>query len=109
MAAAGQQGGKMEHSVNIPEWALLTIAVHGNMGDGELPDMMKFWARDECKRLGLGEKLEELQEERFQEMRQRMTKVLGPEVIGKIERMAALGAAGVVAAQRMADGDQRSD
>ena len=42
----------MEHSVNIPEWALLTIAVHGNMGDGELPDMMKFWARDECKRLG---------------------------------------------------------
>lgn len=70
-----------EHTVEIPEFYLLTIAVHGNMGDGELPDLMKAWAQEACKKLGLGDKLRGLQNERRDELERRLRNALGNELV----------------------------
>jgi len=31
--------------IEIPVYYLLCVAVHGNMGTGELPELFKVWAR----------------------------------------------------------------
>lgn len=74
-----------EHTVTIPEFYLLTLAVHGNMGDGEIPDLMKNWAKRECERLNLGVELQKLQEQRRLELNQRLRNSLGDEFVDKIE------------------------
>lgn len=74
-----------KHTITIPEFYLLTLAVHGNMGDGEIPDLMKRWARQECERLGLGAELRKLQEERRAELNRRLRNTLGDEFVDKIE------------------------
>ena len=68
-------------TVEIPEYFLLTIAVHGNMGDGELPDLMRIWAQNECRRLGLDGKLKELQDERMRDLEKRIRNVMGDDAI----------------------------
>jgi len=73
------------HSIEIPEFYLLTIAVYGNMGDGELPDLMSTWARRLCKELSLDDELRKLQEERRLELRRRLQNVLGKDAVEEIE------------------------
>jgi len=75
----------MKHTVEIPELFLLVIAIHGNMGDGELPDLMKIWARGECGRLGLSEKFRELQKECLDELRLRLRNTLGNDLMNDLE------------------------
>lgn len=77
----------INHKISIPEWYLLTIAVHGNMGDGELPDLMKTWAEKECRRLGLADKVKELKSERLTELKRRLTNTLGADFVGDVEMM----------------------
>ena len=68
-------------TVEIPEYFLLTIAVHGKMGDGKLPDLMRTWAQNECRRLGLDGKLKELQDERLRDLEKRIRNVMGDDAI----------------------------
>lgn len=92
---------KTEYKVSIPEWALLTIAVHGNMGDGELPDMMKDWATGECKRLGLDDKLEAERAERYAQLRARLANLLGDDVIEKIDQEVSIAAVAIDAVRKV--------
>lgn len=55
------------------------------MGDGELPDLIKRWAIQECKRLGLKDKLQKLQNERHAELRCRLRNVLGDDFVKGID------------------------
>jgi len=71
--------------VEIPEVYLLTIAVHGNMGSGELPDLMKAWALKECKRAGLEKRVKALQEERLKELAKRLRNTLGDDFMDKVD------------------------
>ncbi|KKN78340.1 hypothetical protein LCGC14_0351990 [marine sediment metagenome] len=75
----------MLHKVDIPETYLLIIAVHGKMGDGELPDFMRMWAQKECRNLGISEKVSKLQNEKMIELKNRLSKVIGSENVNKIE------------------------
>ena len=68
-------------TIEIPEYFLLTIAVHGNMGDGELPALKRIWAQNECRRLGLDGKLKELQDERLRDSEKRIRNVMGDDAI----------------------------
>lgn len=70
--------------VEIPKWYLLTLAVNGNMGDGELPTIMRIWAQKECERLGIYDEMRELQKDRPREMEKRLRGVLGDEAVGQI-------------------------
>jgi len=71
-------------SIEIPKQYLLIIAVHGNMGDGELPDIMRIWAQNECRRLGIEKQLIELQNDHLRELEKRMRNVLGDDVMDKL-------------------------
>jgi len=74
-----------KHSVDIPEGFLIQIAVYGKMGDGELSDYMRNWAVQECKRLGLMQKVITTQSRKIIELRNRLTKVAGLDAMGKID------------------------
>ena len=65
------------HDVIMPEYYLLVIAVYGNMGDGELPELMKQWASSECRRLGLNNKLEELRAEKLKNIEKIIANIVG--------------------------------
>ena len=71
--------------VVIPKQILLTLAVYGNMGDGELPKIMQVWAERECLRVGLSEEVRLAREERYLELKRRVRNVVGSDVIGKLE------------------------
>ena len=71
--------------VEIPVVYLLTIACYGNMGDGELPDLMRVWAERKCKELGYTEDLRKMREEKILTLKTRLTNVLGGELVGKLE------------------------
>lgn len=75
-------------TVEIPEAYLIILAVHGNMGDGEVPILMQDWAERQCKQLGLGRKMEDEKIKRYEIVRERATKILGPKMIEQIERTA---------------------
>lgn len=77
----------MKHTVEIPESFLLTIAICGKMGSGELPALIQAWAAKECERLGLKDVLKELQEKAIIELGQRMQKVLGKDVTDKLNNI----------------------
>lgn len=72
--------------VEMPDWFLLTIAVHGDMGSGDLSDLMQSWAREQCEKHGLGKRLRELQEENIAELRKRIANVLGRNAVEQLER-----------------------
>ena len=74
----------VNHPIYIPEDFLLIVAVHGNMGDGELRDLMRTWAQNECRKLHLLEKLKELQNQRLLELTMRLRNVLGDEVMDNL-------------------------
>lgn len=75
-------------SVEIPTVFLLTLAVFGNMGDGKIPDLMRAWAVSACERAGLDEELAQLRNDRYEELKKRVSKVYGSEMIGSVELMA---------------------
>lgn len=79
-----------EHAISIPESFLLTIAVHGNLGDGELPRFMQVWAEDYCKELGLTADLLSLKNEKYEELRKRVSNIFGSDTVANIERVAGL-------------------
>lgn len=74
-------------SIQIPKFYLLTIAAYGNMGDGELPDIMRKWAERSCLELGLGDQFRIMQQEKISEMRLRLKNVLGEEFVSEIDGM----------------------
>jgi uncharacterized protein (DUF3820 family) len=71
--------------VDIPENYLLIIAAHGNMGDGELPGLMKVWAQRICQEQGLDSKLRDFQMDRTKELRSRLSNVLGTGAMEEID------------------------
>jgi len=79
-------GGEMENKVlvEIPEFYLLTIAVYGNMGDGDLPDLMKIWAQKVCKEVGLHEEMIKMQNEKLREQEKRLRNILGDDMVNDI-------------------------
>jgi hypothetical protein len=76
-----------KHKIEIPEYYLLTIAVYGKMGEGELPDLMATWARRLCAELGLENELRRLQDERYQELKRRLQNVFGDEFVAQVDVM----------------------
>ena len=73
-------------AVEIPKMYLLIIAAHGNMGDGELPDMMKIWAQKECERLGIMKDLKLMQSAHLRELGSRLRNTLGDELFGEMTK-----------------------
>lgn len=74
-----------KYTVEIPEWALLTLAAYGKMGDGEVPKLMQAWAKAECTRLGLQEKMQAEQERIYQELKRRAANVWGESMVERVE------------------------
>jgi len=72
-------------SVYMPvEW-LLILAVHGNMGDGEIPDLMKRWAIEKLRESGFHGRYKKMQEERLIELKKRIANVIGQDKVDQIE------------------------
>ncbi len=74
-----------EMQVEIPTVYLLTIACYGNIGDGELPDLIQTWAERKCKELGLEKRLHKMREEKISNLRVRLRNTLGKELVDKLE------------------------
>jgi len=85
--------------VKIPKDYLLILAVHGNMGDGEIPDFMRIWAEKTCLQCNMETELRELQSERLKELKSRISKVLGEPAVNQITEECE--AAGKVLHERM--------
>lgn len=79
----------MVHQVEIPESFLVTLSVYGNMGDGDLPKVMQLWAERECARLGLTDKVKTERENRYQELKRRVTNIMGSDTVDRLERFSA--------------------
>jgi hypothetical protein len=75
-----------ELTVEIPKFYLLTIAAHGNMGDGELPKLMQTWAQIKCRELGLDPELISLQKERLRVMETNLRNVLGDDAMNSLAK-----------------------
>ena len=61
--------------VDIPENFLVIIGAYGKMGDGDLPDTMRYWAQKTCIENGLESKLKEFQEQNIFELKKRIAKI----------------------------------
>jgi hypothetical protein len=83
------------HTVEIPEWILLTLAAYGNMGEGEIPKLVQLWAESECKNRGLHEQLKAERNERYAELKKRVSNVWGSDVVSKIEGLASIAGAAI--------------
>ena len=71
--------------VEIPEEFLLQIATHGNMGTGELADLIRIWAQKECDRNGLSAKVAQMQMEKINELRKSLTNVIGKDMMNTLD------------------------
>ena len=74
-----------KHAVEIPEFYLLVMATHGNLGSGTVPKLMQTWATKECERLGLHDQLVELRKRNLEKLRQRLQNVLGEQEVEYID------------------------
>lgn len=74
-----------KHTVEIPEFYLLVIATHGNLGSGKVPALMRAWATRECERLGLHDQFVALQKRNLVELRERLKNTLGQESVDYID------------------------
>jgi hypothetical protein len=70
-----------KHAIEMPEVYLIILAAHGNMGDGEIPTSMKFWAQGEVRRLGLDDKLRKTQEDYTKQLMAQLKNTLGDDGI----------------------------
>lgn len=95
-----------ERTVSIPESFLLTIAVYGNMGDGDLPKLMQIWAENKCKDLGLASEMSSLRNERYEELKQRVSNVFGSDTAERIEKIATLSVPVIKNAMRLTNGKE---
>ena len=65
--------------VNIPiEW-LLILATHGNMGTGQIPDIMKRWAKAKLCDAGYKDIYMQCQQEKIRQLTQNLKNVTGEE------------------------------
>lgn len=64
-------------TVEIPEDYLITIAVFGNMGNGQLPYSMKAWAERELVKLGKIDKLVAMKAAKLSGMQKRLENIIG--------------------------------
>ena len=70
--------------VKIPvEW-LLTLAVHGNMGDGEIPDIMQRWAKNKLIEAGYQKEYSDRQREKIKEATQKIKNIIGDDKTSKV-------------------------
>jgi hypothetical protein len=74
------------HAVEIPESLLLILASRGNMGDGKIPYTMQCWAEQECKRLGLTEKVLQEKARNYAEVKVRAKAILGTSTVDEVEK-----------------------
>lgn len=81
----------MKVSVEISKNYLLTIATHGNMGSGELPDLMQHWAIKVLIDNGLGKELEEEQNKKLKQLFSNIKKVAGDDFAEQLLNAVSLG------------------
>jgi len=74
-----------KHKIEIPEIYLIIIATYGKLGTGETPRIMQLWAKQECERLGLRDKVREMQRRNMVELRQQIKNTLGQEAIDSLD------------------------
>lgn len=72
-------------TIEIPVFYLLQIAVYGNMGTGELPDLMKIYAQRILRGNGYSDILREEQDKSLKQLRNNLKNVLGNEGMSKID------------------------
>ena len=72
-------------TIEIPIHYLLQIAVYGNMGTGDLSDMMKTWAVRELTQNGYNDQLKKEQESRLNELRNNIKNVIGKDGMKQID------------------------
>lgn len=70
----------------MPEHYLLILAAHGNMGDGEVPGLMRLWAEGECERLGLAQQMGAERERNLKLLEERLANVIGQQDVDRIKR-----------------------
>jgi len=75
----------MNHKIEIPELYLVHIAACGKMGSGELMNIMKHWAYNECKRLGLKDKVDAARKDNISQLRERLKNTIGNKNMSKID------------------------
>lgn len=57
------------------------------MGSGDVPRLMQKWAEDQCKDLGIEDKMLEMKAEYTSELRQRLTNTLGSDAMSKVDSL----------------------
>lgn len=78
-------------TVKIPvEW-LLILATQGNMGSGEIPDIMQRWAKDQLIQSRYQQEYSDRQKEVMQETLQRLKNVIGDDETAKVMKAIASG------------------
>lgn len=75
-----------KHKIEMPELYLIIIATYGKLGTGDTPRLMQLWAKQECKRLGLTDKLREMQRRNIIELRQQIKNTLGKETLDSLDK-----------------------
>lgn len=78
---------KKTHSVEIPEGWLVLLAAHGKMGSGDVPRLMQQWAGNQCRVLGIEDKMLEMKAEYTSELRQRLANTLGSDAMSKVDSL----------------------
>jgi len=64
----------------------MCVAVHGNMGTGELPELFKVWARTILNEKGYDAILKEKQKENLEKLRKGIQNALGKAVAENIDK-----------------------
>jgi hypothetical protein len=72
---------------------LVRIATHGELGTGQLGDLMKAWAIRECGKQGLLEELKQSQNAKLLAIRENLKRVIGPELVSGIDAAVTAAAA----------------
>lgn len=91
-----------KHSVEMPESFLMTIATHGNLGDGDLPRLMQIWAENECKRLNITDDLLKMKHEKYKMLKEQVSNLLGSDTVERIEKAVSDAAPAIKSAVKSA-------
>lgn len=90
-----------EISVKIPVHFLIQIATYGDMGKGELPDLMKRFADRVLRDAGYMEELSKAIKEKMNDLRVGLRNVLGDEGMNKIDEALGDAVAGIQIASKL--------
>lgn len=72
-------------TIDIPVYYLIQFAVSGNMGTGNLPDLIKVWAQRILREKGYSDLLKEEQKQNLEKLRKSLSNVVGKENMEKID------------------------